>query len=171
VRKRSPMSWRKRQIVIGSRSRPDAWLPILFRGLNQLGLPMVFVESRQAYQALKSLATPRPITMTREGWRIWPARLGASPSSCTRCYGTKPSSRRLGGINPDGQETASSSRKERRPREGADNGADSAARGQRPADCDFNRAALHSTHHIKRQLSAQRTQASQGVDIEEEPRP
>jgi hypothetical protein len=66
VRKRSPMSWRTRQIVIGSRSRPDAWLPILFRGLNQLGLPVVCVESRQAYQALKSLATPRPITMTRE---------------------------------------------------------------------------------------------------------
>ena len=55
--------------------------PILFRGLNQLGLPVVCVESRQAYQALKSLATPRPITMTREGWRIWPAL--ASSSQCT----------------------------------------------------------------------------------------
>jgi transposase len=31
--------------------------PILFRGLSQLGLPVVCVESRQAYQALKSLAT------------------------------------------------------------------------------------------------------------------
>ena len=31
--------------------------PILFRGLNQLGLPVVCVESRQAYQALESLAT------------------------------------------------------------------------------------------------------------------
>jgi transposase len=31
--------------------------PILFHGLNQLGLPVVCVESRQAYQALKSLAT------------------------------------------------------------------------------------------------------------------
>jgi transposase len=31
--------------------------PILFHGLSQLGLPMVCVESRQAYQALKSLAT------------------------------------------------------------------------------------------------------------------
>jgi transposase len=29
--------------------------PILFHGLNQLGLPVVCVESRQAYQALKSL--------------------------------------------------------------------------------------------------------------------
>src|SRR5215468_8702193 len=31
--------------------------PILFHGLIQLGLPAVCVESRQAYQALKSLAT------------------------------------------------------------------------------------------------------------------
>jgi hypothetical protein len=31
--------------------------PILFHGLSQLGLPVVCVESRQAYKALKSLAT------------------------------------------------------------------------------------------------------------------
>jgi transposase len=31
--------------------------PILFHGLGQLGLPVVCVESRQAYQALKSLST------------------------------------------------------------------------------------------------------------------
>ena len=31
--------------------------PILFHGLSQLGLPVVCVESRQAYQALKSLST------------------------------------------------------------------------------------------------------------------
>ena len=31
--------------------------PSLFHGLNQLGLPVVCVESRQAYQALKSPAT------------------------------------------------------------------------------------------------------------------
>jgi transposase len=31
--------------------------PILFHGLSRLGLPMVCVESRQAYHALKSLAT------------------------------------------------------------------------------------------------------------------
>ena len=31
--------------------------PILFHGFSQLGLPVVCVESRQAYQALKSLAT------------------------------------------------------------------------------------------------------------------
>ena len=31
--------------------------PILFHGLDQLGFPVICVESRQAYQALKSLAT------------------------------------------------------------------------------------------------------------------
>ena len=31
--------------------------PMLFHGLRQLGLPIVCIESRQAYQALKSLAT------------------------------------------------------------------------------------------------------------------
>ena len=31
--------------------------PILFHGLSQLGLPVICIESRQAYQALKSLAT------------------------------------------------------------------------------------------------------------------
>jgi transposase len=32
-------------------------VPMLFHGLSQLGLPVVCVESRQAYQSLKSLAT------------------------------------------------------------------------------------------------------------------
>ena len=32
-------------------------VPILFHGLSQLGLPLVYVEGRQAHQALKSLAT------------------------------------------------------------------------------------------------------------------
>ena len=31
--------------------------PILFHGLSHLGLPVVCLESRQAYHALKSLAT------------------------------------------------------------------------------------------------------------------
>ena len=53
--------------------------PILFHGLSQLGLPVVCVESRQAYQALKSLATPRPIATTREVWRILPAPASSSP--------------------------------------------------------------------------------------------
>jgi transposase len=51
--------------------------PILFHGLSQLGLPVVCVESRQAYQARPT----RPIAMTREGWRTWPAPGSSSP--CT----------------------------------------------------------------------------------------
>jgi transposase len=31
--------------------------PMLYHGLSRLGLPVICVESRQAYQALKSLAT------------------------------------------------------------------------------------------------------------------
>jgi transposase len=54
--------------------------PILFHGLSQLGLPVVCVESRQAYQALKSLATHTTATM-REGWRTWLAPASSSP--CT----------------------------------------------------------------------------------------
>jgi transposase len=50
--------------------------PILFHGLRQLGLPVVCVESRQAYQALKSLATHKT---TREGWRIWLVPGSSSP--------------------------------------------------------------------------------------------
>ena len=57
LRKRSPMNWSKaprcRRIVFET----GRMAPILFHGLSQLGLPVVCVESRQAYQALKSLAT------------------------------------------------------------------------------------------------------------------
>ena len=52
--------------------------PILFHGLSRLGLPMVCVESRQAYQALKSLANHKTETM-REGSRIWPGPASSSP--------------------------------------------------------------------------------------------
>ena len=54
--RQSPSNCRKLRVVAELSSRPDAWL-ILFHGLSQLGLPVVCVESRQAYQALKSLAT------------------------------------------------------------------------------------------------------------------
>ena len=43
--------------------------PILFHGLSQLGFPVICVESRQAYQALRSPAPTRPIATMREGWR------------------------------------------------------------------------------------------------------
>ena len=41
--------------------------------------------------------------------------------------------------------------KERRPREGADDGVDFVASGQSPADCVFNLAALRPAYPIKRQ--------------------
>ncbi len=42
--------------------------PMLYHGLSQLGLPIVCVERRQAYQALKSLATHKtPIGMMHRG--------------------------------------------------------------------------------------------------------
>ncbi len=43
--------------------------PMLYHGLGGLGLPIVCIESRQAYQALKSLATHKtdPARCTRPG--------------------------------------------------------------------------------------------------------
>jgi transposase len=63
-RRRSPANWRKRQLVVASCSKPA---PILFHGLNQLGLPVVCVESRQAYQALKSLSRLRQLDQRLAG--------------------------------------------------------------------------------------------------------
>ena len=62
------------------------------------------------------------------------------------------------------QEAESSSHEERRPREGANDGANSVARSQPSADCDFNQAALHPAHPIKCRTSTQRTQAPESVD-------
>ena len=53
---------------------------------------------------------------------------------------------------------------ERRPREGADDGADFVARGHPMTDCDFSRAALRPAYPIKRRTSTQRTQAPESVD-------
>ena len=53
--------------------------PILFHGLNQLGLPVVCVESRQAYQALKSLATHKTDRNDARGLAHWPALASSSP--------------------------------------------------------------------------------------------
>jgi hypothetical protein len=73
----------------------------------------------------------------------------------------------LGGLSgKPRQETASSSRKERRPREGADEGADSVARGQ-PSRLRFQpRRPVPSLPH-QAPASAQRTQAPQGVENRE----
>ena len=54
--------------------------PILFHGLSQLGLPAVCVESRPIRRSSRSRPT-RPIAMTHEAWRIWPAPASSSP--CT----------------------------------------------------------------------------------------
>ena len=53
--------------------------PILFHGLNQLGLPVVCVESRQSTRRSSHWRPTRPIAMTREGWRIWLAPGSSSP--------------------------------------------------------------------------------------------
>jgi hypothetical protein len=55
------------------------------------------------------------------------------------------------------------------PREGADDGADSVACGQRLADCGFNRAALHPAYPIKCRTSTQRTQAPDSVETRRAP--
>ena len=53
--------------------------PVSRVGAN-LGLPVVCVERRQAYQALKSLATHKTDRNdAREVWRIWPAPVSSSP--------------------------------------------------------------------------------------------
>ena len=53
--------------------------PMLFHGLSQLGLPVVCVESRQAYQALKSLATHKTTATMRAAWRLWHEPGSSSP--------------------------------------------------------------------------------------------
>ncbi len=55
--------------------------PMLYHGLAAFGLPIVCIESRQAYQALKSLATHKTDAMMRVASPIWPA--AASSSRCT----------------------------------------------------------------------------------------
>ena len=92
--------------------------------------------------------------------------LAALRSSCMRCCETGRSSRRPKSPKSTRQEAESSSHEERRPREGANDGADFVARSQPMADCDFNQAALHPAHPIKRRTSAQRTQAPESVDTE-----
>ena len=60
----------------------------LFHRLNQLGLPVVCAEGRQAYQALKSLATHKTDPNDARGLPIAPS----DAPSCTRCCETGPSS-------------------------------------------------------------------------------
>ena len=44
--------------------------PMLYHGLRRLGLPIVCIESRQAYRALKSLGLTILIAMMRVAWHI-----------------------------------------------------------------------------------------------------
>ena len=47
--------------------------PMLYHGLRDRGVPVVCIESRQAYQALKSLATHKTDRNDARGLRISPA--------------------------------------------------------------------------------------------------
>ena len=76
---------------------------------------------------------------------LWRA---VSQSSCTPCCETGRSSHQPKPPQSTRQEAASSSRKERRPREGADDGAD-LLQSQPLADCAFTLAALHPADPIK----------------------
>ena len=40
--------------------------PMLYHGLNKLGLPVICIESRQAYMALKLLATHKSVSGARQ---------------------------------------------------------------------------------------------------------
>ena len=53
--------------------------PMLYHGLSQLGLPIVCVESRQAYQALKSLATHKTDRNDARGLALSLAPVSSSP--------------------------------------------------------------------------------------------
>jgi transposase len=55
--------------------------PMLHHGLAERGVPVVCIESRQASQALKSLATHKTTATTPVAWRISPAPASSSP--CT----------------------------------------------------------------------------------------
>ncbi len=95
--------------------------------------------------------------------------LAASRSLCTQCCETGLSSHRPSPAQPTRQEAESSSQEERRPREGAENGADCVARGQPTADCVFNLAALHPAYPIKRQRARREHRHPKASTPEEAP--
>jgi len=55
--------------------------PMLYHGLAELGVPVVCIESRQAYQALKTLATHKTDRNDARGRRSWPGPASTRP--CT----------------------------------------------------------------------------------------
>jgi hypothetical protein len=109
-----------------------------------------------------AFAIAKRSTMRKARGSLWRA---GSQSSCTRCCETGPSSHRRSPAQIHETGGRIQLQEERRPREGADDGADSVARSQPTADCDFNLAALHPTYPIKCRTSTQRTQAPESVDI------
>ena len=123
------------------------------------------VRSRQCHvDALQRPAQTQGLGL-RDRQAINDAEGAHRPGSPTRDHHACDAARRDGVRRPKPrkstrQEAESSSRRSERPKEGADDGADSVACGLRLADCDFNLAALHLAYPIKRQPSAQRTQAS-----------
>ena len=71
LRRRSPRTGQSAELSSHRAIRPVSNTPILFHGLSQLGLPVVCVESRQAYQALKSLATHKTDRNDARGLAHW----------------------------------------------------------------------------------------------------
>ena len=53
--------------------------PMLYHGLADLGVPVVCIESRQAYQALKLSRRTRPTATMRAGWHSWPGPASSNP--------------------------------------------------------------------------------------------
>ena len=79
------------------------------------------------------------------------------------CSGTAPSSNRPE-PGPEDRRPTRASERERRPREGADDGADSVARGQSPRPTAVSTMPLsHPAYPIKCHPSTQRTQAPNGI--------
>ncbi len=59
--------------------------PMLFHGLTALGLPVICIESRQAYQALKSLATHKTDRNDARGLAHLARTGSTSPCTSSRC--------------------------------------------------------------------------------------
>jgi hypothetical protein len=84
--------------------------PMLYHGLSRLGLPVVCVESRQAYQALKSLATHKTdrddarglAHLARTGF-FKPVHVKSLPAhavrSCARAPQSRPLAAEVRGLN------------------------------------------------------------------------
>ena len=59
--------------------------PMLYHGLVELSISVQCIESRQAYQALKSLAGTRQIAMMPVDWHIWRGLVSINQHMSNRC--------------------------------------------------------------------------------------